>query len=76
MYHVKRLIEQMLDVAEGPAVEAELDRIGDLAREAVDEINRELQEQIDGPQEMRDLFAAAALLKVNADTKERLVERC
>lgn len=75
MYQVKRLILEILE-KNTIGSSAEIPSIMRTATEALEEIKREIQEQIDGPQEMRDVFAAAALLKVNADTKERLVERC
>lgn len=74
MYRIKHLIQRAIEeMNDGTVSHSSLE---ETLKEALGEVTAALETAQEEPQEMRDLFAAAALLKVNADTKERLVERC
>lgn len=81
MYLVKRLISDIVNYpANGnsdPDVMADaLEAIHTKATEALQEAEQLERSERDEPQEMRDLFAAAALLKVNSATVADLAPRC
>jgi hypothetical protein len=74
MYELKRLLNSIIHDSSVVGAPANIPLIRDAAQQALAEIERIEKEDHDAPQEMRDLFAAAALITLSVHNDETKID--